>query len=201
MNVTARYDVRVRGVAQICRFAFIAFFVLVAANARAQSVADCNRAHEDERRAARSEIEGEMRACAGDRQCVAAGRAKMTAAFERIDHKSSACSARVRQAEAQAARAEPPPWAGWKPGDPSPRAKNGQLIMMSCSGRPLKTYKPGGAVALDIKSRPGNCIPDALIPPMQPRAQEGEGPNVRAERERREREREACWQERRSYCP
>ena len=189
------------GLGRRCRFAFIAFFALGAANALAQNIADCNRAHEDERRAARRDIEGEMHACGGDRQCVAAGRAKMKAAFERIDHKSSACRARVHQAEAQAARAEPPPWAGWKRGDPSPRAKNGQLIRMSCSGRPLKTYKPGGAVALDLKSRPGNCIPDGLIPPVQARAPEGEGPNVRFERERREREREACLQEKRPYCP
>src|SRR5262249_32271601 len=67
---------------------------------------------------------------------------------------ASACRARVQSQT----KAEPPPYLHWKPGDPSPVAKDGRRYLMSCSGKVLGLYKPGGALEVELKTHPGNWI-------------------------------------------
>src|SRR5207244_8194269 len=80
---------------------------------------------------------------------------KWTAAAKQIDDEASACKARIQSQT----KAEPPPYLNWKPGDPSPQAKDGRRYIMSCSGKVLGMYKPGGAVEMELKTHPGNGLP------------------------------------------
>src|SRR5262249_4772169 len=57
----------------------------------------------------------------------------------------------VKRVQSQT-KAEPPPCLNWKPGDPSPQAKDGRRYIMSCSGKVLGMYKPGGAVEMELKT-------------------------------------------------
>jgi hypothetical protein len=123
--------------------------------AAAEMMGDCINARIDHRKAARAELDREAAACSGDRQCIKDVQAKWNAAAKQIDDEASACKARVQSQT----KAEPPPYVHWKPGDPSPKAKDGRLYIMSCSGKVLGTYKPGGAMEVELQSRPGNCIP------------------------------------------
>jgi len=51
--------------------------------------------------------------------------------------------------------------AGWAAvQDPAPVAPDGRRYIMSCSGKVLGLYKPGGAVEMELKTHPGNCFPN-----------------------------------------
>ena len=125
-------------------------------NVVAETMTDCFNARANERKAARAVSDRESAACSGDRQCVKDAQAKWNAAAKHIDEEASACKARVQSQT----KAEPPPYLNWKPGDPSPQAKDGRRYIMSCSGKVLGMYKPGGAVEMELKTHPGNCFPN-----------------------------------------
>lgn len=130
--------------------------VLVAVGiASAESTRDCSEARIEARRTARAESDRRLHACRGNRECLAAAEARWEAEKRRIDDESAVCYARVRSLE----RREPPPWANWKPGDPPPRAKDGRYYLMSCSGKVLGLYRPGGALEMELKTRGGSCLP------------------------------------------
>lgn len=130
--------------------------VLVAVGiASAESTRDCSEARIEARRTARAESDRRHQACMGNRECLAAAKARWEAEKQRIDDESAVCYARVRSLE----RREPPPWANWKPGDPPPRAKDGRYYLMSCSGKVLGLYRPGGALEMELKTRGGSCHP------------------------------------------
>jgi len=38
-------------------------------------------------------------------------------------------------------------------------APNGRRYIMSCRGKVLGLYKPGGALKMELKTLPGNCYP------------------------------------------
>ena len=125
-------------------------------NAVGETMTDCFNARGNERKAARAASDREAAACSGDRQCVKDAQAKWNASAKHIDDEASACKARVQSQT----KAEPPPYLNWKPGDPSPQAKDGRRYIMSCSGKVLGMYKPGGAVEMELKTHPGNCFPN-----------------------------------------
>jgi len=130
--------------------------VLVAAGvAFAQTLSECQTARENQRRTARANAEQEMGRCREDRRCVTEARTRMENSMEQIDEATSACRARARSQM----KAEPPPYLHWKPGDPSPQAKDGRLYLMSCGGKVLGLYKHGSAREVELKTYPGNCIP------------------------------------------
>src|SRR5262249_11743784 len=81
----------------------------------------------------------EAAACSGDRQCVKDAQAKWNASAKHIDDEASACKARVQSQT----KAEPPPYLNWKPGDPSPQAKDGRRYIMSCSGQGPRDVQTG----------------------------------------------------------
>jgi hypothetical protein len=137
-----------------CQVASILLVSSVTASS-AETIMDCTNALFEQLRAARADFEQQMRACGGERQCIATVRSKQSAAMKRIDNETNACRTRVRAT----APAERPPYAGWKPGDPPPVAKDGRRYIMACNGKVLGMYKPGGALAMDIESRPGKCMP------------------------------------------
>lgn len=122
----------------------------------AETLSDCLTTRVNERKAARAASDREAAACSGDRQCVKDVQAKWNAAAKHIDEDTSACKARVQSQT----KAEPPPYLNWKPGDPSPQARDGRRYIMSCSGKVLGMYKPGGAVEMELKTHPGNCFPN-----------------------------------------
>lgn len=123
--------------------------------ASAESTRDCSEARIEARRTARAESDRRHQACMGYRECLAAAKARWEAEKQRIDDESAVCYARVRSLE----RREPPPWANWKPGDPPPRAKDGRYYLMSCGGKVLGLYRPGGALEMELKTRGGSCHP------------------------------------------
>jgi hypothetical protein len=125
-------------------------------NVVGETMTDCFNARANERKAARAASDRESAACSGDRQCVKDAQAKWNAEAKHIDDEASACKARVQSQT----KAEPPPYLNWKPGDPSPQAKDGRRYIMSCSGKVLGMYKPGGAVEMELKTHPGNCFPN-----------------------------------------
>jgi hypothetical protein len=125
-------------------------------NVVGETMTDCFNARANERKAARAAADRDSAACSGDRQCVKDAQAKWNAAAKHIDDEASACKARVQSQT----KAEPPPYLNWKPGDPSPQAKDGRRYIMSCSGKVLGMYKPGGAVEMELKTHPGNCFPN-----------------------------------------
>jgi len=119
----------------------------------ADTMADCINTSIEQWTVAKAEMEREGQACQGERQCVAQARARWQAAAQQIDSASSACRARVQS------QTPPPPATHWKPGDPSPVAPDGRRYIMSCSGKVLGLYKPGGALEMEMKTLPGNCYP------------------------------------------
>jgi hypothetical protein len=148
------------GALAACQVASILLVSPVTASS-AETIMDCTNALFEQRRAARADFEQQMRGCGGDRQCIATVRSNQSAAMKRIDNEANACRTRVRATAA----AERPPYAGWKPGDPPPVAKDGRRYIMACNGKVLGMYKPGGALAMDIESRPGKCMPvDRIVP-------------------------------------
>jgi hypothetical protein len=131
--------------------------ILVATNTViAETFSDCLATRANERKTARATSDREAAACSGERQCVKDAQAKWNSAAKHIDDEASACKARVQSQT----KAEPPPYLNWKPGDPSPQAKDGRRYIMSCSGKVLGMYKPGGAVEMELKTHPGNCFPN-----------------------------------------
>src|SRR5262249_15631164 len=140
----------------VCAFSVILHAAVVASSpASAETTTTCQTARIEQRRTTHSEFEGEAASCRGDRQCLKEAKAKSDLAMKRIDETASGCLARARAQTPPAA----PPGLNWKPGDPSPQAKDGRRYIMSCSGKVLGLYKPGGAMEVELKSRPGNCIP------------------------------------------
>ena len=137
-----------------CQVASILFLSPAPASS-AETIMDCTNALFEQRRAARADFEQQMRGCGGDRQCIAGVRSNQNAEMKRIDEATNACWTHARATTPK----EPPPYANWKPGDPPPVAKDGRRYIMSCSGKVLGMYKPGGALAMDIESRPGKCMP------------------------------------------
>ena len=105
----------------------------------AETTSDCLNARINQRTTARAASDREAAACSGDRQCVKDAQANWQEAAKQIDDEASACRARVQSQT----KAEPPPYLHWKPGDPSPVAKDGRRYLMSCSGKVLGLYKPG----------------------------------------------------------
>jgi hypothetical protein len=133
----------------------IGVVIVVATMVSAESLAECQTMREDQRRAARAESDHVAASCQGDRQCIREARAKWDLAQNEIDSAVSACRTRARSQM----KVEPPPYLNWKPGDPSPQAKDGRRYLMSCSGKVLGLYKAGGALELELKTHPNNCIP------------------------------------------
>jgi hypothetical protein len=127
----------------------------------AETMSDCINTGINQRGTARKVLDREGAACRGDRQCVKDAEAKFNMARKQINDAESACVAQVRSQM----NTEPPPYLHWKPGDPSPRAKDGRLYIMSCSGKPLGLYKPGGALEVEMKTHPGNSVPSEEIWP------------------------------------
>jgi len=132
---------------------YMVVLAVVADPVFAETLGDCTNTRIEQRGVGRAELDREARACQGDRQCVAQAQAKWHATEQQIDAASSACRARV---QSQAPR---PPAIHWKPGDPSPVAPDGRRYIMSCSGKVLGLYKPGGAIEMQLKTNPGNCFP------------------------------------------
>jgi hypothetical protein len=130
-------------------------FLVTGPAAIAETLSDCNALRINQRKAARTILDREGAACRGDRQCVKEAQASWNNAVKEIDEEASACRAHARQTM----QTEPPPYLNWKPGDPSPQAKDGRRYLMSCSGKVLGRYKPGGALEMELKTHPGNCIP------------------------------------------
>ena len=149
----ATVSLRLRSRAASAGAALVAIVACTAASG--ETLSECQRTREDQRPSARAESDRDQSACRGDRACLKEARARSEAALGRIDADTSACRARAR---AQA-RAEPPPYLNWKPGDPPPVAKDGRRYLMSCSGKDLGLYKPGGAPEVELKQHKGNCLP------------------------------------------
>jgi len=87
-------------------------------------------------------------------QCNMQMDAKLRALQQRASDENQACRKRV------ISKMSPPPAIHWKPGDPSPVAPDGRRYIMSCSGKVLGYYKPGGALEMELKTHPDNCIPN-----------------------------------------
>ena len=121
----------------------------------AETYNDCSHARTEAWTILRSDVDRQRQACQGNRTCLKEAEARWQEGKKQIDGERAACSARVRKQE----RAEPPPWANWKPGDPPPRGKHGERYLMSCNGKVLGTYKPGGALEMELKTRGGSCLP------------------------------------------
>jgi hypothetical protein len=123
--------------------------------AAAQTRKECTDARIDARGAARAESDRRRQICYGNRECLQRAEDWWKARTREIDDERAACNARVRAKEQR----EPPPWANWKPGDPPPRDKHGNHYLMSCNGKVLGTYRPGGALEMELKTRGGSCHP------------------------------------------
>ena len=136
--------------------AMVPTVVVVTDTVVAETMSDCINARIDHRKGVRTELDREAAACSGNRQCVKDVQAKWSAAAKQIDDEASACKGRVQSQT----KAEPPPYLNWKPGDPSPQAKDRRRYIMSCSGKVLGMYQPGGAVEMELKTHPGNCFPN-----------------------------------------
>jgi len=133
----------------------LAFFAAVACTVSAETVAECQNNYFAQRRAGKVEYEREYSACNRlDRQCHEQADARWKAFTERASAESQACQKRVLS------QMPAPPPIHWKPGDPSPVAPDGRRYIMSCSGKVLGLYKPGGAVEMELKTHPGNCFPN-----------------------------------------
>ncbi len=133
----------------------LCLFAVAAGPVSAETVAECQNKYFAQRRAGRSEYEREYSACSRlDPQCHAQADAKWNAFTERASAEYQACERSVLSQ-----KPAPPP-IHWKPGDPSPVAPDGRRYIMSCSGKVLGLYKPGGALEMELQTHPGNCIPN-----------------------------------------
>jgi hypothetical protein len=133
-----------------------AIVVTSAASVVAETMSDCTESRIEARTRLRAESDLRHQACRGNRQCLAKAEAWWQAATKQVDDARAACNARVRSAQ----KREPPPWANWKPGDPPPCTKDGQrCYLMSCSGKVLGMFRPGGALELELNARGGSCHP------------------------------------------
>jgi hypothetical protein len=120
----------------------------------AETMAECQNKRFAQRRAGLQVYERESSTCdRHDAQCHAQADARWKAFQERAWAEYQACE---KQALSQI---PPPPPVHWKPGDPAPVAPDGRRYIMSCSGKVLGLYKPGGAMEVELQSHPGNCIP------------------------------------------
>jgi len=138
---------------------YLVVLCVVAGPVFAQTLVDCTNMRIEQRRVGRAELDREGQACQADRQCLAQAQAKWQATQQQIDAASSACRSRAQS------QAPAPPAIHWKPGDPSPVAPDGRRYIMSCNGRVLGLYKPGGAIEMELKTLPGNCSPSEDIWP------------------------------------
>jgi len=129
--------------------------LLGAGIAAAETMRECSDARTEEWTVFRADVDRQRQACMGNRGCLAEAEARWQAGKKRIDDAAAACRARVRREQ----KPEPPPWANWKPGDPPPVGKDGKHYLMSCNGKVLGTYKPGGALEMELKTRGGSCLP------------------------------------------
>jgi len=122
---------------------------VMATPAFADTEADCRNTETQQLKAVEDEALREWRACQGDRQCAV----QMQNKRERIIATYTSCRNR-------ALGQSPQPPVHWKPGDRSPVAPDGRRYIMSCSGKVLGLYKPGGALEMELKTHPGNCFPN-----------------------------------------
>lgn len=126
--------------------------IFAAGMVSAESMGECQDTRAEQRREAKAAYE--RNSCRDDR-CRREAKTQWEIAQQQIDDAAAACRARARTQT----KAEPPPYLNWKPGDPSPRANDGRLYLMSCGGKVLGLYKPGSAREVELKTYPGNCIP------------------------------------------
>jgi len=127
--------------------------ILATGQAVAETGPDCIKKNKEERWAIRGDFDRESGLCKTD-QCQKEASAKYRARGETLKAHQAACDAFLRSQ--QAAPQSP---TSWKPGDPAPVAPDGRRYIMSCSGKVLGLYKPGGAMEVELQSHPGNCIP------------------------------------------
>lgn len=106
-------------------------------------MSECQTIRENQRGAARAQSDREGAACGRDRQCHKEAAARWENAVKQIDDATAACRTQARSKM----NLEPPPHVNWKPGDPSPPTKDGRRYLMSCNGRVLGVYRPGGALS------------------------------------------------------
>jgi len=132
---------------------WVIVFSLIAAPAYAETDADCRSTRDSQLKVVEDEALQEWRACRDERQCTAQMQNKRYVARERVIAQYSACRDRALGQTTQ-------PPIHWKPGDPSPVAPDGRRYIMSCSGKVLGLYKPGGALEMELKTHPGNCFPN-----------------------------------------
>lgn len=132
---------------------FLAFFAVVAGAVSEEAGPDCIKKNKQERWAIRGAFDREAGACKTD-QCQKEASAKYSARLKELSAHQAACDAYLHSH--QPAAQSP---ANWKPGDPSPVAPDGRRYIMSCSGKVLGLYKPGGALEMELKTHPGNCMP------------------------------------------
>jgi hypothetical protein len=133
---------------------YLGIFMIAVGPVSAEEIADCQNRYFAQRKEAKEEYERERSTCdRRDVQCNMQMDAKLRALQQRAGDENQACQKRV------ISKMPPPPAIHWKPGDPSPVAPNGQRYIMSCSGKVVGVYKPGGAMEVELQSRPGNCIP------------------------------------------
>jgi hypothetical protein len=133
---------------------FLIFFAVVAGAIAEEAGPDCVKQNKQERWAIRGDFDREASACKTD-QCQKKASAKYSARSRELSAHQAACDAYLRGH--QPAPQSP---ATWKPGDPSPVAPDGRRYMMSCSGKVVGLYRPGEAVEMELKTHPGNCVPN-----------------------------------------
>jgi len=132
----------------------LGIFAIAASPVSAETMADCQNRYFAQRKDGAREYERCRGMC--DRQdgkCLWQVDAKWHALEQQISDENQACRKRV------ISQMPPPPPIHWKPGDPSPVAPDGRRYIMSCSGKVLGLYKPGGALEMELKTLPGNCYP------------------------------------------
>jgi hypothetical protein len=129
-------------------------FAIVASGVSAEPGPECIRKNKEYRWAVRGEFDRESGACKTE-QCQKEASAKYRAESKKVEADKAACDSFLRSQ--QAAPQSP---TQWKPGDPSPVAPDGRRYIMSCSGKVLGLYKPGGALEMELKTHPGNCFPN-----------------------------------------
>jgi hypothetical protein len=121
--------------------------------ASAQTPASCQATKVARTKAAHAEYLRESQECETD-ACRSESDARWLGKRRKINDETAACL------NASRPKTAPAPYANWRPGDPSPVARDGRRYIMSCSGKPLGFYLPGSAAEKDLSARPGNCIPD-----------------------------------------
>jgi hypothetical protein len=134
---------------------YLSMIVILAGLASAETVAECQNRYFAQRKEGKLAYERETQACdRQDAKCLGQVDAKWSAVQQRFSDEERACRQRALS------HLPPPPPIQWKPGDPSSVAPDGRRYIMSCSGKVLGLYKPGGALEMELKTHPGNCFPN-----------------------------------------